>query len=414
MKHIYLFLTAILISLFAISCDRGEDPSYNKLSLDATNIVLDLTKGDIKKDIKLLSDNGNYRLEYAHKSDAVQFEKDLAKVELVQDNNVFTFIGKKRGVVYFKLYDWTSQESLITVEVKEDVELLLKAEKESIRINVSEFKTEVYDGNGGYQITSNTPEIATAILVEPEEPEIGLDPFRVKADIIITPLAIGEASFTVTDVSGQEKNLILEIDEAQMPFEFTDKKFDIIVGEPLTIQFKGGNGGYIYKSTSRVNIQIDEETRTITASGLTRGSSTITIEDRYNQKISLTFYVDTPFLEDSSPRMRRSPNTFVTLKTDVRIIEYVESTNMTIMQSGSSGSYMSGYGLTYTGDLEVGKKGVGRLYDYDKNGEKANARELSKCEIVQIRDGVYWITFTEKETGYEGYMVFQGPDELGF
>lgn len=421
MKHIYLFLTTILISLFAISCDRGEDPSYNDLSIEATDIVLDRTKGDTIKEIKLLSDNNNYRLEYVNQSDGDQMLKDSAKVELRQDGKVFTFIGKKRGIVYFKLYDWTNQESLIKVNVKEEVDLVLNEEEILFRLGDQSQNIEIYDGNGGYEFSFDDPEqkVVDVNLVEPEEQDLTTDLYQIKGNITITPKSIGKTILKVTDSAGKQFMVNLEVKDVPVPLQLVDydasKVLMMTSNETRVISYEGGEPEYTLSSSSTLLLTatLDTEAKTITIVASDRSTSQVkvTLKDGSGQEIVLTIQMDKPFLEDKSLRIFKGRKRS-TISNANRGGSYIASLNRTVFEVGST--YTS-YGITYSGNLEVGEKTDARLYDIAKGKEKEGTSvPLSVCTLEKVEDNYYWFTFTEEETGDEGYMVFQGPDELGF
>lgn len=417
MKHIYILLTTILITLFAVSCDRGEDPSYNELSVDVTDIVLDRTKGDTIRDIKLLSDNNNYRLEYVNQSNGDQMLKDSAKVELLQNDKIFTFIGKKRGIVYFKLYDWTNQESLIKVTVKEDVDLVLNEEEILFRLGDESQEIEIYDGNGGYEFTFDNPEqkVVDVNLVEPEDQDLTTDLYQIKGNITVAPKSVGKTVLKVTDSTGKQFAVNLEVKDLPIPLQLVDidpnKVLFMETSSTLVIPFEGGESGYnVSSSSSVITASLDQDAKEITLTSKTSASKVnITLTDNAGQKIVLTVQVDKPFLEDKTLRIFRKRSRS-TISNTIKGGGYLASMNKTIFEVGST--YI-GFGITYTGNLEIGEKTEARIYDVYRGQEKeGTSTPLSICTLEKVEDNYYWFTFTEAETGDEGYMVFQGPNEL--
>ncbi|WP_145996402.1 hypothetical protein [Dysgonomonas massiliensis] len=423
MRKIYLFFTAILTSLFVISCDRGEDPTYNDLSLESTDVVLNLTKGETVKEVKLLSNNNNYRIEYVNKLDAPQLTKDTARVELQEGKDVFTFIGKKRGVVYFKLYDWTNQESIIKVDVKETVDLVLDLSKNELefRQGDEERNIEIYDGNGNYEFTFDDPEqkIVDVNLVEPEEQDLSNDPYQIKGNITIIPKNVGKTTLKITDSEGKKVDVAIEVKDVAASLQFVgydpSKILFMETNSTLVIPFEGGEPGYEVTSSSSASIlgtSIDTEAKTITLSAKNSATQpTVTLTDGSGQKIVLIVQIDKPFLEDKTLRIFKNRKRS-TISNTLRGGDYIPSLNRTIFEVGST--YTS-YGITYTGDVEVGTKSEARIYDISKGQEKEGTSiSLSVCTLEKVEDNHYWFTFTEEETGDEGYMVFKGPDVLGF
>lgn len=421
MKHIYLFLTTILISLCVISCDRGEDPSYNDLSVDATDIVLDRTKGDTIREIKLLSDNNNYRLVYVNQGDGGQMLKDSARVGLEQDGKIFTFIGKKRGIVYFKLYDWTNQESLIKVNVKEEVDLVLNKEEILFRLGDPSQEIEIYDGNGDYEFTFDNPEqkVVDVNLIEPEEQDLSSDLYQIKGNITVTPKSIGKTVLKVTDSAGKQFTVDLEVKDLPVPLQLVGCDVSKILlmtsGETRIFSYEGGEPDYTLTSSSAtlLNASIDTEAKTITLVASDRATSQVkvTLRDGSKQELVLTVQMDKPFLEDKTLRIFKQRKRS-TISNGSRGGSYIASLNRTVFEVGAT--YTS-YGITYTGNLEVGEKTAARIYDISKGVEKdGTSVPLSVCTLEKVEDNYYWFTFIEEETGDEGYMVFQGPDELEF
>lgn len=417
MKHIYLFLTTLIISLLVIGCDRGEDPSYNELSVETTDIVLNLTKDDTKREVKILSDNKNYRLEYLNKSDADQLEKDTTRVEIQQEGNVFTFIGKKRGIVYFRLYDWTNQESLIKVDVQEEVEnIVLIKDYFLFRLGDQSQELEIYDGNGGYEVTFDDPEqkVVEVNLVEPEEQNLSNDPYLIKGYITITPKSIGKTILKVTDSVGKTTTATLEVKGVPAPLQWIGYD-EILVMETeasITIPFEGGEPEYSVVSTSDSNAKatIDNDTKTITVTtGRSTVQVTITLSDNSGQKLPLIIQVDKPFLSDNGTRLFLQRKRIFISKTK-RGGGYIASLDKTILESGSNST---SYGITFTGDLTIGEKTAARIYKLSRGIEvEGSSVPLSECKLEQIEDNYYWFTFTEEDTEDKGYMVIQGPDEL--
>lgn len=412
MKNIYKYLLLVLPILFLASCDRGENPDYATLDVDVDWVEINLAKGGEpqKKEITITSDNGDYKLFYVNKENETQMKIDTSRVDVKVDVKRILFVGKKRGVVDFKLSDWANKEKIISVYVKEDVDLVLEKNSLSTRVgNIA--RTTVYDGNGGYTIESLKPEIATATVSEPEigEQEKNHSSFLIKGEIEIMALAVGQAEFKIKDVNGHEQILKVNVSEALVPMGFIginpNEKVDVVIGapEPTVIKFTGGNGGYTATggTASSIEYTLDEDTKTLIIKGKTRVGVTIIIKDKEGQEIKVDLLMDYPFLDNSTVRMKRN-NVFETMYTN-RTINYdarLKSTRILISSS------ILGVGLEFKGDLSIGKKTDGRTYKLGMAGETAGTSiALTACEIVKVENNTYWITFVEEGTGYKGYLV---------
>lgn len=414
MKNIYKYLLLVLPILFLASCDRGENPDYATLDVDVDWVEINLTKvGDPQeKEIIIISDNGDYKLFYVNKEDEAQMKIDTSRVDVKVNGKNILFVGKKRGVVDFKLLDWANKEKIISVYVKEDVDLVLEKNSVSTRVG-SIARTTVYDGNGGYTIESLKPEIATATITEPEigEQEKNHSSFLIKGEIEITALAVGQAEFKIKDINGHEQILKVNVSETLVPMSFIginlNEKVDVVIGapEPTVIKFTGGNGVYTATGGTAASIEytLDEEAKTLSIKGKTRVGVTITIKDKEGQEIKVDVLMDYPFLENSTVRMKRN-NVFESMSaTYTRTIDYNSRLNFTTI--AISTKYL-GVALEFTGNLSVGKKTNGRTYKLNSTGENIGTSiALTECEIVKVENNTYWITFVEEGTGYKGYLV---------
>lgn len=398
MKRIRIYLIGILSALFIISCDDESNPSYDPISLETEELVFDY--GDLEvitpetKEVRILGGNGNLKGEYV---DMVN-DTAIAKVDLVEDRVIVT-TNQKFGEFEYRIKGWATDPVMLKIVVRRNEDLLLTKEKIDLKVG-DEATFEIYSG---------TPDYSAKVSVEGIiDMQMDGDKFTIKA------LKKGETEIIVTDGRSTTDKVLIVVDDAMVPITLTshvegERVFIIIDNEPIIIKFEGGNGGYSLTGAygSYTKVEMDEESKTLSVVGTRRGLATLTIKDRYNQELKIPLNVDFPFLENATTRIFMN-NSMPTLQSTVRIVEHVPSLNLSILQSGSASS---GRGISFSGDLEVGKKTNARIYSTGRNGvETANSsKALSECEIVQKKDGTYWITFTEKESGISGYIVLSEP-----
>lgn len=421
MKHICKYLLVILPLLVTlISCDNDDIPKYNQLELDATEVSFYYNMGEeIKgqKEVNITNGNGNYIL--------TQVSNDLTSLEALDkiaeieadggnadtivvataklDGNKLVVTPEYTGTIKFKLQDWTKSVQFITIVVDQDKpneEIITRVSTFNIKVG-GKVSTEIYSGNGGYKVESLDPSVATVVLD-------GLD-------ITATAIATGNTKIKITDQKGEEGFIEVNVDDATIPLVLLDgpeageRVWITTGGETTVFHYEGGNGGMGYTlSTLYGTVTIDEDVKTITITSKTyRSQTTLKVTDRYGQELAIDLAFDYPFLDDNRNRMLRDGK-FPSVSITKRAAEYLPSINRSIIQFGTASS---GIGITFTGDLNPGEKKDGRIYNVTSTGAESPGTEtvLSQCEIVKVENKVYWISFTQEESGQKGYIVIAMP-----
>jgi len=422
MKHIYKYLLAILPFFMLIGCDDNDAPTYSQLELESNEInfkyaINDEIKG--QEEINIVKGNGNYILtkidnsltsiEALDKIKEIEAEGGNADTIVVAtakvEGNKLVITPKYTGTITYKLQDWAKSTQVLTIIVdqdKPDEEITTRTSIFNIKVE-GKASTDIYSGNGDYKVESLDPAIAT----------VSLDGLSITA----TAIAKGSTKIRITDKKNKEAFIDVNVDDALIPLALVDDPGDEKVwletgGQVRVFQYEGGNGGMSYTLSSLYGtVAIDEDAETITLTTKTyRSMTTLKVIDRYGQEIAINLAIDYPFLENKTARLLRDDK-FSTITTTQRTAEYIPSLNRSFIQSGSTGNYGSGTGITFTGNLSVGVKTSAKIYSITGTGAEKPDTDLilSQCEIVKIDGNVYWITFTQQESGQTGYIVITAP-----
>lgn len=393
MKNTYLFLIGLLF-LFTLSCDRGEEPSYKELILEKNEVIFDFGDQDeieLKEaTVNIVEGNENYRLKPLSENDV-----SVALAKIV-GNKIHITTNKEFGEANYLIYDWTNSSKTLTIKVRKNERLVLFKDKITIKEGEN-IIVDIYSGNGDYKLTSSKPEVAKVELHD--------------RSIAISAIKEGITEITVSDKLDQKATLTVEVDSRLEPLYLSnpeDSDLDILnTDTPVNVPFGGGNGGFVVSRTSYVTATINEETKEIqiVPKSISRGIDKLTVTDRYGQVLNFNIVVDHPFLTNSTPRLRIE-NTFPLVSTS-QFSGHVKVSYDPVFKSSrlEAGTTSIAYGIQYQGDLSEGLKQNARIYQSAK-GIEANGTSigLSKCELVKVDEGVYWVIFTQ-EDGIDGYMV---------
>lgn len=290
-----LFSSAIL----TFGCSDDDLPSYSELTVDKNEVFIQADGGNPTAEVNILQGNGNYK---------VSVENENIATASLEGNRV-TFTGIKNGSTTATVTDWTKHSTIITLKVKEDFELLLdKSELVMIKDEDLTASVSIVRGNGGYEVTSSKPEVATAELTA-------------DGTILITSLTTGITDVTVTDADGKKAIVKVTVAKGLVELEATEGKV-WKVGETSTIAILAGNGGYTVVSDNGniATAEIIDDAVSVTAHAT--GETVLTVTDKMGIEAKVTIVV------------KEAPSIETTV-----IDKLVSGENIEIAISGGSGDY---------------------------------------------------------------------------
>lgn len=214
---------------------------------------------DETKEIEIVSANGV----------CIAESSDSEKVEAVvsEDGKKITLKALKFGEATVTVTDRSIESKIINVKVS-PAELTLSTE--SVEVYPEENSLiDIQSGNGGYELSSDNEEIATAGLTEEDR-------------IQINALSVGTANITVTDAAGKEKVISVKV-KARLTVGST--VIDEIISSNqtgVTIPITSGNGKYKITASLPLVASISEDQQSVILRPENVGSL------GYNMKATLT------------------------------------------------------------------------------------------------------------------------------
>ncbi|WP_195532090.1 pilus assembly protein N-terminal domain-containing protein [Bacteroides finegoldii] len=203
MRNKIVYMAGALLSSVILALGCSEDvPSYSELTVDKNEVFIEADGNNPIVEVNIVQGNGNYRLTVDN--------EDIATATLEGDKVVIN--GLKNGQTFVTLVDWTNHSTVITIKVKEHFNLTL-SETEVIMLKGGEpIEISIINGNGGYQVASESENIVTAELNE-------------SGKILLTAIETGVTNVTVTDADGKTETVKVTVSESLLKLEDVTGRF---------------------------------------------------------------------------------------------------------------------------------------------------------------------------------------------
>lgn len=385
MKTKFYYIIFSFYCLFCISCNE-ELPDYVDITTDVKDLIVDL---DISSEavINITEGNGSYKISNDN--------EDVLTATV--DGNKILLNALQPGIANITITDWARKTQVVKVEVKKLVELELN-NKEMTALVGKVSKTGIYTGNGGYQLSVADESIVSAV-------------FNEEGEIEVTGKVPGNTIITVTDA--RNKSAIINVKCVNELLLETTSLNMIVVNEPVEIAILNGNGNYTCKnngSASYLQCEIvDGNKLKITGLKSSRFNKTVTVSDAAGRSVDVSIiYIDEPYEITKSLRyfVKGSLSYQSFSSPTVGQVVYSPEFNMSQLVAKTTGSWGSGYAVSFSGDLSVGNKENAVMYKVSKGEiDKSKVFAISDCRIDKVEDGWYWISFLEDGCEIRSYII---------
>ena len=276
-----LFLIPLLsIQLTMQSCGKKEDDfTVVEMTLDKSTISL---TPNSSLSVNITAGNGNYT--------AVSSNDNVAVAKISDNVLTITAVTKEeRAHAVIVVTDKMFKRQTIDVEIAKLFEMALSTTTASLEVGVpgkNELVVHINTGNAGYQTQLLDNSIQFIAIDHTKLASHGK--FTVKA------IAAGTAKVKVTDAKGKEAVLTLTVTApTSLALSKTDVTLTAVQGtEEITIT--AGNGDYKVSVANPLIAKAYVKDNVVTIKGKINGTTSVVIEDKKGQKVTVAVKVDGP------------------------------------------------------------------------------------------------------------------------